>query len=112
MFLIRAARIGRGADGGLAGLGQVVAEQVVFDFLAGDVRQHHAVDLHAGGKRLSGLPDHLGVVLAVVDDVDVSIFQAVLAQNGADAVGPSARRLEVCFDVRDWNVVVRGNGAR
>ncbi len=86
MFLVRAAGVGRHFDGFVHGFYEIVGEQVVFDLFAGDVGEHDAVDLDAGGKGLTGLGDHLGVVVAVVDDVDVLKREAVLAHDGAHAV--------------------------
>ena len=91
---------------------QVVAEQIVFHFLAGDVGQHHAVDFHAGGEGLAGLLHHFRVILAVVDDVDVRVGQTVLAQDSPHAIGPAAGRLEIGFDVHGDKLGAGENGAR
>jgi hypothetical protein len=66
--------------------------------LARHIGQHHAVDLDAGGKGLARLAHHLGVALTVADDVDILVIEAILAEDGADAIGPTAGRLEIGFD--------------
>src|SRR5471030_2778155 len=111
VFLVGATRVGGDVDRGAGGFHQVVAEEVVFDFLARNVGDHHAIDLDAGGQRLTGLLHHFRVVGAVVDDVDVLVRQAVLAQDGTHSVGPAAGRFEIGFDNHELNVGTDKSGA-
>lgn len=112
VFLIGAARIGGHAGRGIAGFHEVVAEQVIFDFFARNIGEHDAVDLDAGGKGLTGFLHHLGVIRAVVDDVDVFERQIVLPHDGADTIGPATGGLEIGFDDHVVNVCAGSNGAR
>lgn len=99
VFFVGAAGVGGGGVGGLGGFDEVVGEEVVFDLFAGDVGEHDAVNFDARGEGLAGLLDHLGVVVAVVDDVDVFVGETVFLEDGADAVGPAALGFEIGFDV-------------
>ena len=112
VLLIGAARISGGAGGGIAGFHEIVAEQVIFHFLARNVGEHDAVDLNTRGKRLTGLLHHLGVIRAVVDDINVLERQAVLPHNRADTIGPATGGLEVGFDDHVVSVCVNRRGAR
>ena len=112
VLLIGAARISGRAGGGIVGFHESVAEQVIFDFLARDVGEHDAVNLDTRGKGLTGLLHHLGVIRAVVDDIDVLERQAVLPHNRADTIGPATGGLEVGFDDHVVSVCVDGRGAR
>ena len=112
VLLIGAARISGRAGGGIAGFHEIVAEQVIFDFLARDVGEHDAVNLDTRGKGLTGLLHHLGVIRAVVDDIDVLERQAVLAHYRADTIGPATGGLEVGFDDHVVSVCVDRRGAR
>src|SRR4051812_43766777 len=98
MFLGGAAGVGGHVGRGPAGLHEIVRQEGILDLLAGNVREHHAVNLHAGGQGLAGFADHLLVVGADVDDVDVLERQLVFGHDGADAIGPAAVRFEICFD--------------
>ena len=112
VLVVRATRVGRGVDGSVGRFHEGVAEQVIFDLFAGDVGEHHAIDLDARRKRLAGLLHHLGVIRAIVDDVDVLERQVVLPENRTDAIGSAAGRLEIGFDVHAVSVVVGKSGAR
>lgn len=112
MFLIGAARVGGHADRSVGGFHEVVAEQVIFDFLAGDIGEHHAVDFDAGREGLAGLLHHFRIIRAVVDDIDVLKREVVLAHDGADTVGPPTGGLEIGFDLHSVNVEGDRSGAR
>ena len=112
VLLIGAARIGGRAGGGIAGFHEIVAEQIIFDFLARNVGEHDAVDLDTRGKGLTGLLHHLGVIRAVVDDIDVLERQIMLPHNRADTIGPATGGLEVGFDDHVVSVCVDSSGAR
>ncbi len=112
VLVVGATGVGRGVDGRVDRFNEVVAEKVVFDLFAGDVGEHHAVDLDARRERLAGLLHHLGVIRAIIDDVDVLERQVVLPEDRTDAIGPAAGRLKIGFDVHAVSVVVGKSGAR
>ena len=65
---------------------KVVRQEIIFNLFARNIGKHDAINLNAGRKRLTGLGDHLGVAVAIVDDVNVLKREAVLAQDGSNAV--------------------------
>ena len=112
VLLIGAARISGRAGGGIAGFHEIVAEQVIFDFLARDVGEHDAVNLDTRGKGLTGLLHHLGVIRAMVDNVDVLKRQVVLVHDRAHTIRPPTGGFEISFDLHAVNVDVDKSGAR
>ena len=74
----------------VVGRHDVVRQHPRFDFLAADVRQHLAVDFHAGAQHLAAFLDHFLALQGIVDDVAVFERQVVFAQHGADALAPAA----------------------
>ena len=111
VFLVGAAGIEHSAGGGIGRFHEVVAEQVIFHFFTRDIGQHHPVDLDTRRKGLTGLGDHLGVVRAIVDDIDVLEGETVLFHDRTNAVGPTAGGLEIGFDLHDGIVATDNRGA-
>ncbi len=101
VLLVGTTGIGRRVGRAVGGLDQIVGQEVILNLLARHVREHHPVDLDTRRKRLAGFRDHLCVIVAVVNDVDVLERQVVFAHDGAHAIGPAAPRFQVCFDVHD-----------
>lgn len=112
VFFVGAAHVGGDAGRSIGRFNEIVAEEIVFNFFAGHVSKHHAINLDTGRKGLAGLLHHLGIVGPVVDDIDVLEGEAMLAHDGADTVGPPAGGLEIGFDLHSVNVGVGKGAAR
>jgi hypothetical protein len=112
MVLMTTSLIGGTLGQHIVGLNQVVAQEIIFHFLARDVGKHHAIHLDAGREMLAGLADHLLVVGLDIDDIHVLIGEGILAKHGTNAVGPSTGRLEISSNVHGRRLCVDKNGAR
>jgi len=86
--------------GALILLHEIIGDQISFDFLATDVRQHFAVNLDAGAEHLTAFFDHFLALGGLVDDISILVGEIVFAHDGADALAPAASRFQVSDDFR------------
>lgn len=80
-------------------LDEVVTQEIVFNFLATDIRKHKAVDFNTGSEMLPGFFDHFSIVFWIIDNVDLLKVQRVLLHYGTNAFAPATVRFEICLDV-------------
>ncbi len=75
-----------------------VGDEPLFHFFARYVGEDFAINFQGGLQMLAALGDHLGVVSRVVDDVAILVRELIFAEDGADAVAPSAEGFHVGDD--------------
>jgi hypothetical protein len=90
----------------VSGLHQAVGQEKCFHLGAAYVRQHSAIDLHAGAQGLAALFDHLPPLGRVVDDVAVLERQFVFPQHSPDPLAPAASRLQVSDNLWFFHISV------
>jgi hypothetical protein len=73
----------------------VIGQHPGFNFFTADVREHLSVDLDARAQHLPAFLNHFLSLQRVVDDIAVFVRQIVLAQYGANALAPTARRFQI-----------------
>ena len=97
--------VGARGIGGRVGRSIVLLKVALFghpclDLIAADIGEHVAVDLDAGGKRLTAALLHFPAEGGVLDDVLFLEGQVVFAENGADAFAPATEGFQVGGDLR------------
>jgi len=73
----------------------IICEHPGLDFLAADVREHSAIDLHAWAEHLAALLNHFLPLQWVVDDITVLKGQVVFVHYGANALAPTAGGFQI-----------------
>ena len=92
MLFVGAGGVRRHIGLGIARSDKAIAEQIVLNLFPAHVSQHCAVDLDARRQRLAGLLDHFRVLIRVIDDVAVFVFETILLHDRPNAHTPAAGR--------------------
>lgn len=95
---IGAGRVRGGISGSFIEREQAVLDHPSLDFSTADVREHGAIDLHAGGEGLAALLFHFPTEGRVLDDVLFLVFEGILAEDGSDAFAPATVGFQVGGD--------------
>jgi len=90
MLLGRARCVRRNVRRRVARLDNLIVDQILFDFVAADIREHVPVDFNTRRKRLSALRFHLPAKRGILNDVLFRVGEIVFGQNGAHTSAPAA----------------------
>lgn len=105
VFFVGVVCVGGNVGGGLGGFDEIVGEYVIFYFFVGYIGEYYVVDFDVWGKGLVGFLDYFGVVVVVVDDIDVFKCEVVFVYDGVYVIGLVIVGFEVGFDVYVGSVV-------
>lgn len=98
--LMGARRVRGSIRGAVVRYHHFVGEEVGFDFFAADIGEHMTVDFDAWAQHLTAFFNHLLPLGRFIDDVSIFVRKIIFAQDGPDALAPSASRFQVSNDLR------------
>jgi len=100
VLIVGAGGVGGDTGGSGVQLNEALGDEVMLEFIAGDVGKHSAVDLDAGREGLAALLLHLPAEGGILNDVLFGVGETIFAQYGANALAPATLGFEVSGDLR------------